>query len=423
MTAELSTEAPAQSRWAIGIALLSLAAGLAMVLVVFPSQRLVDNRFDPYSFGAIGASVARGQGFDVGILMQRKAPLYPLLIAAIYALFGEHGLLVLLVQCLLHVGTCLLVYDLGRRMFNERTGIIAAGVCALHPLMLRYVADLQLETLLTFLFTLTLWLLQRFQEQPSAGRGALAGAVAGLASLTKAVVVLYPALFAAVLVGVALRARRQGARTGPPWAGLFALFLAMGLAIVPWTIRNYRATGHVIPISSGLSDAFLRGYVFSKLDYALLRKPPYTDGENEVNELFRSLARNAGTEWQRDEYETDQVLNRAAKEKLRAEPVQFLRKFAVGLFTFWYEMTGLANSLLVGMLALLSWAFASIGWSRARREGRPAWMLVLPALYLNIFLAALLALGRYSAPVLPGLLVVAAYGVDTLLSRRAAASA
>jgi hypothetical protein len=50
-------------------------------------------------------------------------------------------------------------------------------------------------------------------------------------------------------------------------------------------------------------------------------------------------------------------------------------------------------------------------------------MLVLPALYLNIFLAALLALGRYSAPVLPGLLVVAAYGVDTLLSRRAAASA
>jgi hypothetical protein len=31
------------SRWAIGVALLSLAAGLAMVLVVFPSYRLVEN--------------------------------------------------------------------------------------------------------------------------------------------------------------------------------------------------------------------------------------------------------------------------------------------------------------------------------------------------------------------------------------------
>ena len=423
MPAELSTEAAAPSRGAIGIALLSLAAALAMVLVVFPSQGLVDNRFDPYSFGAIGASVARGQGFDVGTLMQRKAPLYPLLIAAIYALFGEHGMLVLLVQCLLHVGTCLLVYDLGRRMFNERTGIIAATVCALHPLMLRYAADLQLEALLTFLFTLTLWLMQRFLERPSLRTGALAGAAAGLASLTKAVVVLYPALFAAVLVGVALWPRRRVERTGPPWAGLFALFLAMGLVIAPWTIRNYRATGHPILISSGLSDAFLRGYVFSRLDYALLRKPPYTDAENEVNELFRSLARNAGTEWQRNEYETDQILNRAAKAKLLAEPEQFLRKFAVGLFAFWYEMTSRANSLLVGSLALVTWGFAWIGWSRARREGRPAWGLVLPALYLNIFLAALLALGRYSAPIMPGLLVVAAYGVDGLLSKRAAARA
>jgi hypothetical protein len=39
-------------------------------------------------------------------------------------------------------------------------------------------------------------------------------------------------------------------------------------------------------------------------------------------------------------------------------------------------------------------------------------------LYLNFVLAPLLALGRYSVPVIPALMVMAAYGLDTLLGRR-----
>ena len=35
---------------------------------------------------------------------------------------------------------------------------------------------------------------------------------------------------------------------------------------------------------------------------------------------------------------------------------------------------------------------------------------------MNLLLAALLALGRYSVPIMPALLVAAAYGVDALLS-------
>jgi len=62
---------------------------------------------------------------------------------------------------------------------------------------------------------------------------------------------------------------------------------------------------------------------------------------------------------------------------------------------------------------------AVIGWRRARAEGRPSWFLWMPILYLNILLAALLALGRYSAPVIPCLMVLAAYGIDTLVTRRA----
>jgi hypothetical protein len=81
-------------------------------------------------------------------------------------------------------------------------------------------------------------------------------------------------------------------------------------------------------------------------------------------------------------------------------------------------MTSWKNSAIAGVLALVVGLLALVGWRRARREGQAIWPLVLPALYLNLLLAALLALGRYSAPILPPLLVLAALGVDSLLAAR-----
>ena len=418
------TQAKSASRWGRTIFTLGLVTGLTMVFAGFSAQTLVSDKFDPYFFGAMGKSLARGEGFaPYGVLLMRRSPLYPAWIGGLFSLFGERVLLVQLAQCVMLAGTCWLVFDMGRRTFNLRTGILAGVACALHPMMLRYVADLHLETMLVFLFTLAVWCSVRFHERPTVGNGIGFGLATGAAALTKAVVVLYPAVF--VLGWMATRwldARRRGTSPfamsiAPP----AAIFLAMAVVIAPWTYRNYRATnGHFVLISSGFSDAFLRGYVFSQADYALLRKPPYTDAENASNAWFEQLCRDAGTRWQKDDYETEQILSRAAKAKLRAEPLEFVRKFSVGLFTFWYQMTSFVNSALTGMLALAAWAFALVGIKRGIDEGRPVWLFIAPALYLNLLLAALLALGRYSAPVLPALFVASAYGLDALLSRLAA---
>jgi hypothetical protein len=402
------------------IFVLAFAAGLAMAFVGFRAQAMADTTFDPYYFGEMGKSIARGDGFaQYGVLIQRRAPLYPLMIGGIYSVFGEQPMLVLAAQALLLAGTAVLIFDIGRGLFNERTGLIAGVLCALHPMLLRYVGDLQLETLLTFLFTATVWAAVRFYATPTVASGALVGLCAALASLTKAVAFPYPFLLAAAIVVSALIWRRHGSAARIPWSGLAAIFAALFVVIAPWTIRNYVATGgHVVLISSGTSDAFLRGFIFTKPEFALLRQPPYTDAENESNALFKSISTAAAIEWQRDDYETDQVLNRAAMEKLKSEPTEFVRKFVVGLFTFWYEMTNLTNSLLAGGLALAAWVLALIGLRRAWSEGRPIWLVLLPAVYLNLFLAALLALGRYSVPILPTLLVASAFGLDTLLVRQ-----
>jgi hypothetical protein len=196
-----------------------------------------------------------------------------------------------------------------------------------------------------------------------------------------------------------------------------AALLIMGAVIAPWTWRNYRATGHFVLITTGFNDAFLRGLVFTQTDYALLRRPPYTDAENATNAWFNSLAAAEGKVWQADDYETEQILGREVRRQVRDAPGKVVRKVAVGLFTFWYEMTSFRNSLITGACALLAWIFAAVGARRAWHEDRAMWVFLLPAVYLNVLLAVLLALGRYSAPIMPALLCATAFGVDTVLDR------
>jgi 4-amino-4-deoxy-L-arabinose transferase-like glycosyltransferase len=307
---------------------------------------------------------------------------------------------------------------MGRRVFNVRTGLLAGAIVAIDPLMLRYVADLHLETLLTFLFTLTIWCTVRFYFEPTLKRGIALGAAGAASALTKAVVVLYPVLFVAAWLAIRF-VRRNTDRARPTVTAVFAIGATMLVLILPWTVRNYRAThGRFVLISSGFNDAFLRGYVFSQSEYALLRTSPYVGAENESNAWFRSLAQRAGTEWEKDDYETEQILGREVRARLQQEPLAFVRKSVVGFFTFWYEMTSLTNSIVVGLFALAAIVLAAVGSARARKEDRPIWLFLLPAAHLNLLLAVLLALGRYSAPVMPALLVASAFGIDTLLARQ-----
>ena len=64
-----------------------------------------------------------------------------------------------------------------------------------------------------------------------------------------------------------------------------------------------------------------------------------------------------------------------------------------------------------------AWFFAAFGLLRSRREGQPAWLVLAPVVYLNLLLAALLSLGRYSVPVLPCLLVLSAAGLDSVVAQ------
>jgi 4-amino-4-deoxy-L-arabinose transferase-like glycosyltransferase len=395
------------------VALFAAIAAFVMVFVVFRSQNVVANGADPYGYDAIARGFVE-QGFIK--LTRRAASLYPEAIAIVYRLGGDSST-VLFLQALLQIGTCLLAYSLARRLYNPRTALLAGLFCAFHPMLLRYVADLHMESLLTFMCMLTVWAAVNYYERPIIINGIVLGGVGMCATLTKGV--MLPILGVYGVVFLALSLRRQSRND---IVALIAMFVTMALVLAPWTYRNYVVTGgKFVLLTPGASDSFLRGYIFTRWEFATLQKPPYTVAENESNDWFRQIARDAGTEWELDEVADEQNNARVARYMIATQPLDTIRKIFVGLFTFWYQMTSILNSMIPASLAIIGWALAFVGLRRAHREGQESWLIWLPIVVMNLFVAILIPLGRYSVPILPCLMILAAFGVDTLLSRRVGA--
>ena len=141
------------NKYALVIAVVATAAALLMVLLFYQFQNLVANAGDPYEYGKIARGFVE-HGFTK--LTRRAASLYPEFIAVVYRLGGSNYVMILL-QCLFHAATCVLVFLLGLRIYNARTGLLAGFFCAFHPMLLRYVPDLHMESFLTLMCTLTIW--------------------------------------------------------------------------------------------------------------------------------------------------------------------------------------------------------------------------------------------------------------------------
>lgn len=399
------------------VAAAGLASALVVAFLIWPVQQLVDRRPDPYNYAAIASQMVR-EGFAAHGLTKREASLYPIAIAAVYRVVGESPLVIVLAQCVLFAATCALAFDLGRRLYNHRSGLIAGFLVAFNPLLLRYVADLHMETMLTFLVTANVWTMVRFHEQRTVLNGVLVGLSAAVAGLTKGVALVPPLVFGVLWVLRGLGARIRGVRSPAPWAAVAAIALATIVIITPWTIRNYRVTGgRFVLLAPGFNDAFLRGYVFSRPEYALLQRSPYVDAENECNAWLREICLRNGAEFGRDEVRDEQILGAEVRRMIVEEPRATFRKVAVGIFTFWYQMSGRLTSVVAAGIAATAWLLAFWSRSRARAEGIPSWLLLMPIVSMNLVIATLCSLGRYSMPVVPCLMVMAAFGVDTLLRR------
>ncbi len=84
--------------------------------------------------------------FDEGPFF--RAPLYPFFLGAVYSVFGHNYFVIRIIQALIGAFSCVLVYLLGKRLFNHRVGAIAGFIAALSGILIYFEAELLIPVLL-----------------------------------------------------------------------------------------------------------------------------------------------------------------------------------------------------------------------------------------------------------------------------------
>jgi 4-amino-4-deoxy-L-arabinose transferase-like glycosyltransferase len=207
--------------------------------------------------GHIAYSLATGKGFASPF--QRDSgptawltPIYPLLVAGIFKIFGVYTRTSFFVAVFLNIvfssATCVAIFYAGRRVAGLGVGAGAAWLWALFPNAILIPVDWIWDTsVAALLAAIILWATCELPERARWRNWIGYGLLWGLALMTN------PALLSGfpVLLGWLLyRTRSEGRfRVGKP---AIAALIAM-VCCVPWTVRNFMVSHRFIPFRSNLS--------------------------------------------------------------------------------------------------------------------------------------------------------------------------
>ncbi|MFT4113283.1 ArnT family glycosyltransferase [Silvibacterium sp.] len=221
---------------------------------------------DHFSFGhemgRIGHALATGYGYGDPFHGHTGPtawlpPVYPLLIAASFKLFGVYSNLsawvLLAINSLFSALTVRTVWEIARRSFSRSVATWSTWIWAIYPAAMQYAVKWVWETALTaFLFSLVLVLALRMRgigeerhESPTLGEWLGFGFVWAVIALTNPSLLLFlPICGLWIVFGCPLRDWQSQAVKAVAAALIFIACVA------PWTYRNWKSLHAFVPLRS-----------------------------------------------------------------------------------------------------------------------------------------------------------------------------
>ncbi len=216
----------------------------------------------PFLFesGNIAHSIATGKGFSSPFRVDTgptawMTPVYPLLLAAIFKVFGAYTVSAWLASVSLNILfvtlACIPIYFAGRRIGGDKYGVAlgatAAWLWAIFPNAILMPVESMWEASLAALLGATiLWASFALDENRGLRSWCAYGVLWGFTLMTNATL---GALLPFLLGWLCWRARKENRSI----ASRVAITVAIAaLCCVPWTIRNYRVFHQFIPLRSVL---------------------------------------------------------------------------------------------------------------------------------------------------------------------------
>jgi len=187
-----------------------------------------------------------------------RTPLYPMLIALVYALGGQNPLLIILAQVLLGTLVVLLTYHLGVRILPKPAALIGTLLISIDLGSITTVFYILTETLFTFLFIAAILAWVKAIQQEKTIWLVISSMLMGLSVLCRPIALFFPILLAAVLLLVKRRSWLGFLRQLVIYIGVFLIVL------LPWVVRNDLTIG--IPTVTTISNYNLLFYNAASLD-------------------------------------------------------------------------------------------------------------------------------------------------------------
>ena len=410
---------------------------------------------------ANGAGFFSGQehGYTRGISFYISAlptpPFYIIFSGIFQTVLTKHESVVAIriVQSLISVGTTFLVFHIARYIAgSDRAGLIAAALIALHPTFVAESSIVATETWYVFFVAIGLWLYLGYvvgdgSAPPFAGifvtlALCLTALTLGMATLTRAVSVLFPVIIVAHLL---LISRHRGTRASFRQSILFvAIYLAL---LSTWTIYNLVLWDRFVIVSDQLMPAMWRATVAD-------------DGSPQQNDaiLLQDAVNVAPDDCVIDckfQHATDTYV-RQIVERVRQEPTGYVAQrlgelgysviqphgttpfgsasIRVAAGAWWQDdrslnglwqiarMEGFVAKSAIWLLHIFAIVFGLAGMWLYRRSWQRTLPLIGFATYTILVHLVLHAIPRYLFPIEFIWLIFAAVAVNALLQRRGARS-
>jgi 4-amino-4-deoxy-L-arabinose transferase-like glycosyltransferase len=360
--------------------------------------------FEP---GNIAAAVAAGRGFSSPFREETGptawlTPVYPLLLAGIFRLFGLYTFQSFVAAAVLNIlfstCTCVPIYYAGRRLGGRGIAAGAAWLWAIFPNAIKLPVESMWDaSLAALLAAVIVWGTLALAESNSLSDWGAWGLLWGLAAMTNPTLLL---LFPFLLGWLAFRSRRFAHAA-----------LATGMLVLccaPWTVRNFVVFHRFVPLRSVAGLTLWLGNHDQSADAWVGRLHPI----NNVEERQRYIKMGE------PEYMKDK--QRAAVEFIREHPLDELRACWFRFVILWtggsaHPLADFGGVLLFNVLVAIG-ALAGIVVLFRARSPYAFPLAVFPIVFPCAYYVTL-ASARYRHPIDPVLMLLAAVAAGAAIAR------
>jgi tetratricopeptide (TPR) repeat protein len=411
----------------IGIFILAFAIRFVYLLQMRSSPLFDTPTMDAEYHDQWAQMILKGEEIHGGVFF--RAPLYPYFIALVYKIFGHDFFMARLIQFLIGSLNCVLIYLVGKKVFNRRVATIAGVIASLYGVLIYFDGELLLPVLEVFTGLLVILACIQAKEKPKAIRWFLGGILLGLSALARPNILLVGvAFFIWIILTYRANSKIQ------PKSLLYAGCLALGaiLIISPITLRNY-IKGHDFVLIA--SQGGMNFYIGNN---------PKSDGATAILPGSRST-------WWGSYEDAIRLAQKATGKSLKpsevsrfwymeglkfavTQPFKFLKLMLKKFILFW-NGNELSNNKdfyffarSTSILKLLIWRFiiyfpfglfaplALVGIILSHKAKKDILILEIFLLVYMITVILFFVTERYRIPVLPVLILFAAYALDRFTS-------